>query len=70
MTKRLTLEIIVGAESEPDIDLEIIREFKDLMKQLKEGKGSGSCFIHMEYGGPNGQGSYRIDEVKLRGLQV
>ena len=70
MTKRLIMIIGVSSELEADVDLEIIREFKDLMKQLKEGKSSGRTFMHMEYGGPNGDGWFKLEEVTGRGLQV
>jgi len=50
MNKTLKLEITVSANTEEAVDLELIREFKDLMGKIKRGESSGNCFMTMEYG--------------------
>jgi len=70
MVKKLLLEITVGSELEADIDLEIIREFKDLMEKIKKGDSRGRTFVQMMNGGPNGEGKFTISEIKDRGLQI
>jgi len=55
---------------EADIDLEIIREFKDLMGKIKRGDSRGRTFIQMMQGPLNGEGKFTISEIKDRGLQI
>jgi hypothetical protein len=64
------LEITVGAELEADIDLEIIREFKDLMEKIKRGDSRGRTFMQIMQGHLNGEGKFTISEIKDRGLQI
>lgn len=67
MEKVLKLEICAYCtDDESEIDLEIIREFKDLMNQIKQGKNKGQCFMNMEYG-IKAEGKFTITP---RGLQI
>lgn len=68
MTKRLVMTITVSSDTESDIDLEILREYKELTNHIRKGAGcinetTGDSKVKTE-------SRLTIDKIEERGLQV